>query len=130
MCPETSTTYGEITMHSMTSLLEYMNEISPLTKDSVFLDIGSGLGKPQLLAAAKFGCIARGVECVKSRVTVANKFKERLADKGVPKAVLERVQFEHVDAAVQGSYIIEGVPPTHIYSFCARINKGDIYQIV
>ena len=43
---ETSPTYEEITMQSMTSILNQMHDISPLSSNSTFLDIGSGLGKP------------------------------------------------------------------------------------
>ncbi|RHY32858.1 hypothetical protein DYB32_002163 [Aphanomyces invadans] len=55
--------YGEITKNSMAKILEYMMEHCELTDQSVFLDIGSGLGKPNFHAAVSPGvAISYGVE--------------------------------------------------------------------
>jgi hypothetical protein len=46
--------------------------------ESVFVDIGSGLGKPQLHAFLRTGCLAYGVEVNPGRVKVAYELKSHL----------------------------------------------------
>ena len=38
--------YGEITKHSMQKIIDFLIDKCALSHDSTFLDIGSGLGKP------------------------------------------------------------------------------------
>lgn len=88
----TQTGYGEIAMGSMTSLFNLMQNISKfikvkissdeeleesliyspeeynMTKDSLFLDIGSGFGKPVFHSALQVGCKSKGIEVVPARV--------------------------------------------------------------
>lgn len=85
----TQTGYGEISMASMTNLfnlfqnadkliefkakeLNLSNKIDAksfnMTKDSYFLDIGSGFGKPVFHSAIQIGCKSHGIEVVPARV--------------------------------------------------------------
>ncbi len=59
--------YGEVTMTSFHRLVLYLAETHQLTRRSVFLDIGAGLGKPNLHVAAHMGCASVGVEMIGSR---------------------------------------------------------------
>jgi hypothetical protein len=43
----------------------------PMVSTSYFLDIGSGLGKPQWHAAIMTSCTAYGIEACKNRVDAA-----------------------------------------------------------
>ncbi|KDO26937.1 hypothetical protein SPRG_07650 [Saprolegnia parasitica CBS 223.65] len=55
--------YGEITRNSMGKILEYMQKNCELGRDSVFLDIGSGLGKPNFHASMTPGvAVSYGIE--------------------------------------------------------------------
>ena len=74
--------YGEISIASMTQLFNFIMNIDTylsqedeslvesynLTKDSYFLDIGSGFGKPVFHCAYQAGCICQGIEVVPARV--------------------------------------------------------------
>ena len=74
--------YGEISLTSMTQLFNFLMNIDTflsqedeslvdsynLTKDSYFLDIGSGFGKPVFHCAYQVGCICQGIEVVPARV--------------------------------------------------------------
>ena len=74
--------YGEISITSMTQLFNFLMNLDTylsqedetlvdsynLTKDSYFLDIGSGFGKPVFHCAYQVGCICQGIEVVPARV--------------------------------------------------------------
>ena len=74
--------YGEISIASMTQLFNFLMNIDTylsqedeclidsynLNKDSYFLDIGSGFGKPVFHCAYQVGCICQGIEVVPARV--------------------------------------------------------------
>ena len=74
--------YGEISISSMTQLFNFLMNIDTylsqedetlienynLSKDSYFLDIGSGFGKPVFHCAYQVGCICQGIEVVPARV--------------------------------------------------------------
>ena len=74
--------YGEISITSMTQLFNFLMNIDTylsqeddslvdsynLTKNSYFLDIGSGFGKPIFHCAYQVGCICQGIEVVPARV--------------------------------------------------------------
>ena len=47
----TGAIYGELTMHSMQKLVNILMERCEMTKDSRFIDVGSGLGKPNFHVA-------------------------------------------------------------------------------
>ena len=84
--------YGEISMSSMTQLLNLFLNIDTLikssintnvlkydsyniNKDSYFMDIGSGFGKPIFHAAFQIGCHCQGIEVVPARVEFCEDFK-------------------------------------------------------
>ena len=52
--------YGEVTMTSFHRLLLYLQSTTNLNADSIFVDIGAGLGKPNLHAAAHVKCCSVG----------------------------------------------------------------------
>ena len=55
--------YGEITIGSMSKMIAYLKENTDFGPDSVFIDVGSGLGKPTMHAAVDPGCrLSLGVE--------------------------------------------------------------------
>ena len=74
--------YGEISTSSMTQLFNFLMNIDTyleqendcltesynLNKNSYFLDIGSGFGKPVFHCAYQAGCICQGIEVVPARV--------------------------------------------------------------
>lgn len=67
--------------------------------DSVFLDIGSGIGKVVLQVAMEAGCTAGGIEAAKNRFLLSKEFIERLVREKVVAAELkDRVEFVHADA--------------------------------
>eukprot|EP00814_Leptocylindrus_danicus_P017398 CAMPEP_0116034956 /NCGR_PEP_ID=MMETSP0321-20121206/20007_1 /TAXON_ID=163516 /ORGANISM="Leptocylindrus danicus var. danicus, Strain B650" /LENGTH=362 /DNA_ID=CAMNT_0003511549 /DNA_START=18 /DNA_END=1106 /DNA_ORIENTATION=- len=47
--------YGELTMHSMQKMVELMKQYTNFNKSSRFIDVGSGLGKPNLYVAQNPG---------------------------------------------------------------------------
>jgi hypothetical protein len=64
----TGSIYGELTMHSMQKILELLAEKCFLTKNSRFIDIGSGIGKPNFHVAQFPGVqLSIGVELEKIR---------------------------------------------------------------
>lgn len=52
---------GSSNSATLSGLLSVLNELN-LSKDSVFLDLGSGLGIPCITVAALFGCKCYGIE--------------------------------------------------------------------
>jgi len=60
--------YGELTVGSMHKMIHLMIQHTGLDKDSTFIDVGSGLGKPNLHVAADPGVyLSVGIECEKDR---------------------------------------------------------------
>jgi Histone methylation protein DOT1 len=60
--------YGELTAGSMQKMVNLMKEYSGLDSTSLFMDIGSGIGKPNLHVSQDPGvCISLGIESEKSR---------------------------------------------------------------
>ena len=92
--------YGEISLSSMTQLYNLFSNIDEIiedmkinknklkyssyniNKDSYFLDIGSGFGKPIYHCAFQVGCKSQGIEVVPARVEFCKDFYyEFLSDK-------------------------------------------------
>ena len=92
--------YGEISLSSMTQLYNLFSNIDEIiedmkinkkklkydsyniNKDSYFLDIGSGFGKPIYHCAFQIGCKSQGIEVVPARVEFCKDFYyEFLSDK-------------------------------------------------
>lgn len=62
--------YGEVTMTSFHRLVYYLESLEgpcQLTAASSFLDVGAGLGKPNLHVASHTGCVSVGVEMIGAR---------------------------------------------------------------
>jgi hypothetical protein len=58
--------------------MKKMMEILDLRKDDVFLDVGHGIGNTCLHAAFCIGCVARGIEVVSGRHSIAEVFRDQL----------------------------------------------------
>ena len=54
--------YGELRQGSMANVVESMQTYTDLNAGSYFLDIGSGLGKPNFNVAQEVGCVSIGIE--------------------------------------------------------------------
>ena len=98
--------YGEISITSMTQLFNFLMNIDTylsqedeslvesynLTKDSYFLDIGSGFGKPVFHCAYQVGCICQGIEVVPARVEFCVDFYFGFSDgrNDLPEKIINR----------------------------------------
>lgn len=93
--------------------------LSRLTFDheSVFLDIGSGIGKVVIQVAMEAGCVAGGIEAAESRLMLSRQFLQRLLDEeAVPAELKARVKFVHADGgAGPGPLLVDGRHATHIF---------------
>ena len=109
--------YGEITKGAMQKFLTILQNIDKyfksdhepylvgskeeycLTKDSTFIDIGSGFGKPVFHAALQVGCYSKGVEIVPARVSFCIDFIYEYEEDHKDKitAELKRLQKEGVE---------------------------------
>lgn len=63
--------YGELTLGSMSIVINKMKEHTDLNSTSIFLDVGSGLGKPTIHVAQAADCVSIGVESIPIRHYVA-----------------------------------------------------------
>ncbi|KAG5351773.1 Histone-lysine N-methyltransferase, H3 lysine-79 specific [Termitomyces sp. T112] len=70
-----STVYGEL----MPSLAYEMIQISRLREDSLFLDLGSGVGNVCAQASLQTGCRSYGIEVLPGPAKIAREMKEHLA---------------------------------------------------
>lgn len=106
--------YGEITKGAMQKFLTILQNIDSyftpeqeeelafskeeyrLTKDSAFIDIGSGFGKPVFHAAMQVGCYSKGIEIVPARVTFCIDFiyEYEEANKAKLNSALQKLQAE------------------------------------
>uniref|UniRef100_A0A7S1FSM1 DOT1 domain-containing protein n=1 Tax=Corethron hystrix TaxID=216773 RepID=A0A7S1FSM1_9STRA len=60
--------YGELSVGSMHRMVHLMRQHADLGPDSLFIDVGSGLGKPNIHVAADPGCyLSVGIEVEKDR---------------------------------------------------------------
>ncbi|KAG5646907.1 hypothetical protein DXG03_001983 [Asterophora parasitica] len=70
-----STVYGEL----MPSLVHEMIEITKLRENSLFLDLGSGVGNVCAQASLQTGCRSYGIELMPGPAKIAREMKEHLA---------------------------------------------------
>ena len=103
----------------------------PMDSTSYFLDIGSGLGKPQWHAAIMTSCTAYGIEACENRVDAATDLlKNLMMDKDF-KEIGEKVFFCHFDAGRVQNFILDNeFHPTHVYGFISRFTEVDIKRVV
>jgi len=117
--------YGELTMGSMHEMINAMIDYCALSEESRFLDVGSGIGKPNFHAAqypgVAFSC---GVELEKSRwrlslsclkAVLDAAAKQQACDNNVAEASCLRgnTVFLHTDITKAKSFD----PFTHVYMF-------------
>ncbi|KAF8060921.1 histone-lysine N-methyltransferase [Lyophyllum atratum] len=69
-----STVYGEL----MPSLAHEMIELTKLSQDSLFLDLGSGVGNVCVQASLQTGCRSYGIELMPGPAKIAREMKEHL----------------------------------------------------
>jgi hypothetical protein len=65
--------YGELTLGSMSTVIKKMKEITDLNSTSIFLNVGSGLGKPTIHVSQAADCVSIGVESIPIRFYMAMK---------------------------------------------------------
>jgi hypothetical protein len=115
--------YGELTMHSMQKMINLMVDTTGLNTTSRFLDVGSGIGKPNLHVAQSpgvaFSCgveihytrWALGMTCLKSCVDAA--VKQRLGNDETKYRIQGNTMFLHMDITEARTFN----PFTHVYMF-------------
>ena len=117
--------YGELTMGSMQKMVNMMKEYSNFNSNSRFIDVGSGIGKPNLHVAQDPGVeFSYGIEVEKDRwvlglnclnaVLSAAKNQEKSVGK-LPseQKIQHKCIFEHADVRKAKSFD----PFTHVYMF-------------
>ena len=119
--------FGEITYTGMKDVINLLSTRVPFTKDSLFLDIGCGLGQPVYHAAIELGINATGVEIVPLHVENAKKLRMMLDDDGY---------FEGykgvIDIILGNIEIFKSIDCTHIYSYnyvFTKLHTIDIIRI-
>jgi hypothetical protein len=113
--------YGELTMGSMQKMVNLMKEYTGLDTSSRFIDVGSGIGKPNLHVAQDPGVeFSYGIEvevdrwvlglnCLKGVLDAAHKQSTANADE----LIRHRCIFEHGDIRDAKTFD----PFTHVYMF-------------
>lgn len=104
--------YGEITMGTLQKVLNFLRDNLDFGSHSSFLDIGSGLGKPNLHVAVDPGVhVSFGIELEELRWQLSmHNLRFAIQEAAVPDSV---VYFAHNDA----TQIVRFEPFTHIYMF-------------
>ena len=113
--------YGEMSRANMQRLIELMRLVTGLNEDCVFVDIGSGLGKPSIHAAAAVGCLSLGVEYMATRFNLSIANLKRLSREAGPRGAAgplrslgaPRAMFCCEDALALGNL----EPVTHLFMF-------------
>jgi hypothetical protein len=117
--------YGELTMGSMAKMIQHMMEYTKLNSSSRFIDVGSGIGKPNLHVAqypgVEFSC---GVEMEQVRWSLGMTCLKAVLDT----AAVQQQQDNHLqpEEALQGNcvFLHKNIteaksfdPFTHVYMF-------------
>ena len=115
--------YGELTMHSMQRMINLMKKHTDFDHTSRFIDVGSGIGKPNLHVAqdpgvefsygieVEFDRWLLGMNCLKGVLDAANTPEN--TDRQTGEKILHRCVFEHADMRKAESFD----PFTHVYMF-------------
>jgi hypothetical protein len=117
--------YGELTMGSMQKMINLMKQHTKFDKESRFIDVGSGIGKPNLHVAQDPGVeLSYGIEvdcdrwllgmnCLKGVLDAAH--SQQVSNETIPdrEKLLHRCIFEHADIRKANSFD----PFTHVYMF-------------
>lgn len=106
--------YGEITQSSFQRIVDYMKENCELSASSLFLDVGSGLGKPNFHVAIDPGCeVSYGIELEDLRWQLSLHNLKSVLSLDVNKKKLNRTVFTAGDITHARTLN----PFSHIYSF-------------
>jgi hypothetical protein len=115
--------YGELTMHSMQKMINLMVETTGLSSESRFIDVGSGIGKPNLHVAQSpgvaFSCgveiqhtrWALGMTCLNACLDAA--VQQRLDNDEPTNHIQGNTMFLHRDITEANTFD----PFTHVYMF-------------
>ncbi|KAG7336830.1 histone methylation protein [Nitzschia inconspicua] len=117
--------YGELTMHSMQKMINLMVEKTDLNTNSRFIDVGSGIGKPNLHVAqypgVAFSCgvemehtrWALGMTCLKACLDAAIDQRQN-GDNGIDASLIQgKTIFLHKNITEAKTFD----PFTHVYMF-------------
>ena len=117
--------YGELTAPSVARLLDELATRHALGPDSVLLDVGSGRGLPNLVAAQRTGCVSLGIESEEARwgqsmhnlvaVLDAAEADEHDDDSASAHSPLLRTRVGFVHGDVTRARTLD--PATHVYMF-------------
>jgi hypothetical protein len=106
--------YGELTQSSISKILDYLVSHCQLGENSVFMDIGSGLGKPNLHAATITNIkYSIGIELVDSRWWHSMHLLAHIADSYHLNNIAQKTFFMHGD--INNFQSLDGI--SHIYIF-------------
>jgi Histone methylation protein DOT1 len=126
--------YGELTMFSMQRVVNCMKQYAQFNQSSWFIDVGSGMGKPNLHVSQDPGVIVSyGIECVETRwmqgmtslYAIVQKIQEA-------KLVAERKQcLNHTDVAANNNKISTTTGDNKLRIRCnCLFQKGDINNAI
>lgn len=68
---------NSISYGGLKRVIDAMNNVTPITKKSVFIDMGSGAGIPCIYVALKYGCHTIGIEYDAKLVAIARKYAKQ-----------------------------------------------------
>ena len=110
--------YGEMTEFAMQRVVNTMKTECEFTKDSIFLDIGSGVGKPSLHVTQDPGVrLSMGIELKKERCFLSQNVLLRLLKNNDKRNInlnnIQRCWFKDGNILEENSIN----PATHVYSF-------------
>jgi hypothetical protein len=117
--------YGELTMGSMQKMVDNMMEHTFLDKNSRFIDVGSGIGKPNLHVAqypgVAFSCGVEmeqvrwslGMTCLRAILDAACKQQQQQSSKKTEESIQGRCVFLHRNIMEAKTFD----PFTHVYMF-------------
>lgn len=120
--------YGELTMHSMQKVVSKMMEVSDFGPSSRFIDVGSGIGKPNLHVAQHPGvAFSCGVEMEYTRWTLGMTCLKAVVDEAATAAAATSASAnsdDWVHPATTTLFLHENImeadtldPFTHVYMF-------------
>jgi hypothetical protein len=132
--------YGELTMGSMAKMIQYMMDYTKLNSSSRFIDVGSGIGKPNLHVAqhpgVQFSCGVEidevlwwlGMTCLKAVLDAAVVQQEQQQDNllSLEEALQGNCMLLHNDITDANSFD----PFTHVYMFSIGECKNNEQLVV
>jgi hypothetical protein len=108
--------YGEITINSFQKIIDVLKDKCKLGPQSRFIDIGSGLGKPNVHAAISPGvALSYGVELIDLRWQLSLHVLKRLLSHSDPEVATASTNTFFAQADICASRTLD--PFTHVYMF-------------